>query len=224
MSLSAERNEQFSEKEYWEQRYANETETDFDWFKTYEDLKSLFDELLPDREARILMLGCGNSTLSPSMHIAGYKRIINIDYSSNLISSLSRRYPDQTWIEMDITQLSLPSNITTLGGQGSFDIALDKGTMDALMAEGKGSSVWNPSDKVVDDVRTMLNGVDGLLKEGGKMVYITFGQPHFRKKYLEEIDGWSVEVRTVGEMFHYFVYVATKLPATTSVETAETTA
>ncbi len=33
MSLTAERNEQFSEKEYWDQRYADETEQDFDWFK-----------------------------------------------------------------------------------------------------------------------------------------------------------------------------------------------
>lgn len=33
MSLTAERNEQFSEKEYWEQRYADESEQDFDWFK-----------------------------------------------------------------------------------------------------------------------------------------------------------------------------------------------
>lgn len=212
MSHSAERNEQFSEKSYWEQRYADETESDFDWFKTYDDLRPLFDELLPDRSARILMLGCGNSTLSPSMHAAGYTKITNIDYSSNLIASLTRRYPEQCWVEMDITQLHLASNIAALGGEHSFDVALDKGTMDALMAEGKGSSVWNPSQKVLDDVRTMLKGVDGLLKEGGKLVYITFGQPHFRKKYLEEVDGWSVEVRTVGEMFHYFVYVATKLP------------
>lgn len=34
MSLSAERNEQFSEKSYWEQRYANPDEADFDWFKS----------------------------------------------------------------------------------------------------------------------------------------------------------------------------------------------
>lgn len=169
------------------------------------------------------MLGCGNSTLSPSMHSAGYTSIINIDYSSNLISSLTRRYPDQVYLEMDITQLSYPQNISTLGGLGSFDIALDKGTMDALMAEGKGSSVWSPSDKVVEDVRTMLKGVDGLLKEGGKMVYVTFGQPHFRKKYLDEVEGWHVEVRTVGEMFHYFVYFATKLPRGRAAEQTHTT-
>lgn len=112
---------------------------------------------------------------------------------------------------MDITQLTHPENLSLLGGEASFDIALDKGTMDALMAEGKGSSVWNPSEKVLKNVRDMLNGVDKILKVGGKMVYITFGQPHFRQKYLQDVQGWKVEVRTLGNMFHYFVYIATKL-------------
>ncbi|GAC95939.1 hypothetical protein PHSY_003517 [Pseudozyma hubeiensis SY62] len=210
MSLSAERNEQFSEKEYWEQRYADESEQDFDWFKSYDDLKALFDELIPSRTARILMLGCGNSTLSPSMHTAGYTNIVNIDYSLTLITRLSTRYPDQTYLEMDITQLTTPSNLLTLDGEASFDVAIDKGTMDALMAEGKGSSVWNPSEKVVKDVRDMLQGVDKVLKKGAKLIYITFGQPHFRQKWLEEVDGWEVETRTLGDMFHYFVYIVTK--------------
>ncbi|ETS65326.1 hypothetical protein PaG_00055 [Moesziomyces aphidis] len=210
MSLTAERNEQFSEKEYWDQRYADETEQDFDWFKKYDDLKELFDEVMPERSSRILMLGCGNSTLSPSMHTAGYTSIVNIDYSSTLITRMSQRYPDQSWLEMDITQLDHACNLSTLGGEASFDIALDKGTMDALMAEGKGSSVWNPSTKVLTDINLMLNGVDKILKKGGKMVYITFGQPHFRQKYLEAIPGWTVETRTLGDMFHYFVYIATK--------------
>ncbi|SPO24154.1 related to SEE1 - probable lysine methyltransferase [Ustilago trichophora] len=212
MSLTAERNEQFSEKEYWEQRYADESEAEFDWFKKYDDLKELFDELIPNRNSRILMLGCGNSTLSPDMHLSGYTSIYNIDYSTTLISRMKTRYPNQNWHVIDITQLLLPQNVSLLGGQNSFDIALDKGTMDALMAEGKGSSVWNPSEKVVKNVKDMLNGVDNLLKKGGKLIYITFGQPHFRQKYLQEVKGWKVEVRTLGDMFHYFVYIATKLP------------
>ena len=157
------------------------------------------------------MLGCGNSTLSPDMHAAGYTNIVNIDYSTNVISRMSTRYPTQQWHVADITTLTSPPTLSLLGGAGSFDIALDKGTMDALMAEGKGSSVWNPSDRVIADVTAMLQGVDAMLKPGGKMVYITFGQPHFRKKYLEEVEGWQVETRTLGDMFHYFVYVATKL-------------
>ena len=107
------------------------------------------------------MLGCGNSTLSPSMHLAGYQSIINIDYSSTLISRLTTRFPDQVYLTMDIRELTHPDNLSLLGGEESFDVALDKGTMDALMAEGKGSSVWSPSEKVVSDVRSMLRGVDG---------------------------------------------------------------
>jgi hypothetical protein len=36
----------------------------FDWFKRYEDVAHLLHQVLPDKTARILMLGCGNSTLS----------------------------------------------------------------------------------------------------------------------------------------------------------------
>jgi hypothetical protein len=36
----------------------------FDWFKRYEDVAHLLRPVLLDRTARILMLGCGNSTLS----------------------------------------------------------------------------------------------------------------------------------------------------------------
>jgi EEF1A lysine methyltransferase 4 len=40
----------------------------FDWFKRYEDVVHLLRPILPDRTARILMLGCGNSTLSEDVH------------------------------------------------------------------------------------------------------------------------------------------------------------
>ncbi len=36
----------------------------FDWFKSYADIVDIIRELIPDKNARILMLGCGNSTLS----------------------------------------------------------------------------------------------------------------------------------------------------------------
>ncbi len=36
----------------------------FDWFKSYGDMADIMRELIPDKSSRILMLGCGNSTLS----------------------------------------------------------------------------------------------------------------------------------------------------------------
>ena len=44
--------------------YSEAEDNYFDWFKSYSDVADLFRELIPDKNARILMLGCGNSKLS----------------------------------------------------------------------------------------------------------------------------------------------------------------
>lgn len=68
-----------------EQRYTNEPEKHFDWFLKADFLLPIFDELTADaggKEARILMLGCGNSRLGEVMYDAGWKNIVNIDVSA----------------------------------------------------------------------------------------------------------------------------------------------
>lgn len=60
----------FSEKSYWDARFAKE-ET-FDWFHPY----AVFREQLVKHVApsdRILMIGCGNSRLTEDMYEDGYK-------------------------------------------------------------------------------------------------------------------------------------------------------
>jgi len=77
-----------------------EAETTFDWFKSYKDVAHLLRAVLPDKLERILMLGCGNSTLSEDvcshdfiialthpgliaqMYNDGYKNIVNVDVRS----------------------------------------------------------------------------------------------------------------------------------------------
>lgn len=151
------RNEEFQTREYWDKRYASEpAEEDFDWFKTYAELKDLFDEIIPSREkSKILMLGCGNSTLTSEMIADGYKNITNLDYSDILIQKMKARFPDQDWRTMDVRELK--ENANQLGGKESWDIVLDKGTMDALMAER--GSVWDPSEIVRTNVKREIDGV-----------------------------------------------------------------
>jgi hypothetical protein len=36
--------------------------TTFDWFKTYAELKPFINEAIPDKQAKVLILGCGNSS------------------------------------------------------------------------------------------------------------------------------------------------------------------
>lgn len=90
----------------------------------------------------------------------------------------------------------------------SFDVAIDKGTMDALMCE-KGD-VWEPSEQLILDVKREVDEVQRILRPGGTFIYITFGQPHFRRRHLERPGVWDIEIIQIGEAFHYFVYIMRK--------------
>lgn len=118
-------------------------------------------------------------------------------------------------------------NLNAIADQ-SLDIAIDKGTMDALMCGRIWSlknnmesplinsmflekgDVWEPSEKIVNDVKMEVDEVVRILKPGGKFIYITFGQPHFRRRHLERHGVWDLEIQRIGEAFHYFIYIMTK--------------
>jgi EEF1A lysine methyltransferase 4 len=108
---------------------------------------------------------------------------------------------------------------------GSFDVAIDKGhvrsclpasfaclsctgTMDAMMTS-KGD-VWDPPEQVLSDCNAEVTEVMRVLRSsGGTFLYLTFGQPHFRKRYLNRPDT-HLAVRELGDMFHYYLYVVKK--------------
>ncbi|KAK7686164.1 hypothetical protein QCA50_010384 [Cerrena zonata] len=201
LEVLPEKNEQYGTKEYWDQRYSQESEEDsFDWFKSYSDIAPIIRELVPDRNARILMLGCGNSRLSEEMYDDGYTQIVNTDYSDILIEKMKHKHhevrPEMQWLEMDVRDLKFDSD--------SFDFAIDKGTMDAMMTS-KGD-VWDPPEDVIQNCNQEVDSVLRVLRKGGIFLYLTFGQPHFRKRYLTK-PGTTLEIRTLGDAFHYYLYI-----------------
>ena len=152
------------------------------------------------------MLGCGNSTLSKDMYDDGYTHIVNLDYSAVVIDKMQARFPELDWRVMDIRDLD--KHADKLGGPASWDVIVDKGTMDALMAEN--GSVWSPSEQVLNNVAQEVDGVLHLLKSHtGVFLYFTFGQPHFRRPHMQR-DAWTIETRELGDMFHYYLYIARK--------------
>ncbi|KAF5355280.1 hypothetical protein D9758_006080 [Tetrapyrgos nigripes] len=195
-------NDQYGTKEYWNSRYAQEADgSSFDWFKSYSDIAHIIHELIPERASRILMLGCGNSKLSEEMYEDGYKNIVNIDYSAVVIEQMQNRHggvrPEMQWHEMDVRDLKFE--------KGTFDVAIDKGTMDAMMT-AKGD-IWNPPQQVIDDCTKEASEVIRVLKEQGSFIYLTFGQPHFRKRFLNVAGTKGLEIRELGEAFHYYLYI-----------------
>lgn len=83
----------YSSKKYWNNRYIQEEGLSFDWLESYETLKHiLLIRLYENKEAEILMLGCGNSLLSENLYEEGYHYITNIDFSQVVIQQMKKRY------------------------------------------------------------------------------------------------------------------------------------
>lgn len=58
---------------------------------------------------------------------------------------------------------------------------------------------------------TLTYSTPSLLKpKTGRFIYLTFGQPHFRRPHLLR-DQWHIETRTIGDMFHYYLYIGRML-------------
>ncbi|KAJ7576916.1 S-adenosyl-L-methionine-dependent methyltransferase, partial [Mycena floridula] len=197
-------NEEYGSKQYWQVHRITiqilESDGSFDWFKSYADIQDLLAQFIPNKGSRILMLGCGNSKLSEQMYDDGYRNIVNIDYSATCIQQMRERHasrPEMEWHEMDIRELQFEDN--------SFDVALDKGTMDAMMTS-KGD-VWDPPQEVIENCTKEVDEVLRVLrKPAGTFLYLTFGQPHFRKRFLAR-EGTTLQVKELGEAFHYYFYI-----------------
>ena len=78
----------------------------------------------------ILILGCGNADFSADLYDEGYQNITNVDISSVVISQMMEKHkeerPKMHWLVMDITDME---EFET----DSFDLAVDKSTIDALL-------------------------------------------------------------------------------------------
>ena len=80
--------------------------------------------MITSKHKRIIVIGCGNSSIGSDMVSNGYTDLENIDYSSKVVHKMKTRYPDQKYLEMDIRDLKYPDS--------SVDVVLDKATIDSL--------------------------------------------------------------------------------------------
>jgi ubiquinone/menaquinone biosynthesis C-methylase UbiE len=79
--------------------------------------------------------------------------------------------------------------------------------MDALLCSS--GSVWSPSQEITLSCKQEVDEVLRVLKPGGRFLYISFGQPHFRLPHLERSQ-WESGVKTTvlgeGGIVQYFLY------------------
>ena len=134
--------------------------------------------------------------------------MVNLDFSPAVIENMRNRtadMPEMSWIVGDIFHL----DEVFKSENDRFDVAIDKGTLDALLT--KKHDPWDPDPELIAQMQQYMEQVRDVLKPDGIFLHITFAQPHFRRRLLE-VKGMSVEVQTLGgaDTFEYFIYVARK--------------
>ncbi|KAB1283293.1 EEF1A lysine methyltransferase 4 [Camelus dromedarius] len=194
----------YREVQYWDQRYRCAADSaPYEWFGDFSSFRDLLEpELLP--EDRILVLGCGSSALSYELFLAGFPDVTSVDYSSVVVAAMRARYahvPKLRWETMDVRALDFPS--------GSFDVVLEKGTLDALLTGEQ--DPWTVSSEGVHTVDQVLSEVSRVLVHGGRFISMTSAAPHFRTRhYAQARYGWSLKHATYGNSFHFHFYLMHK--------------
>ncbi|KAI9812003.1 MAG: hypothetical protein M1827_004895 [Pycnora praestabilis] len=207
--------EELSTPEYWNERYKaeqgksdvekSEISDSHEWFRTFDKLRPFLTKHLPPVSdgPGILHLGCGTSTMTADLYNLGYRNQTSVDFSHVVIDAMRQKYGELElqWAIMDVRKMGFANDC--------FDVAIDKGTLDAMLY----GSLWNPPADVIMNVGRYVNEVARVLKPGGHWLYITYRQPHFMKPLLERPDVWDLAIETLTDepgMFDYLGFVMTK--------------
>jgi hypothetical protein len=100
--------------------------------------------------------------LTADLHALGYASQLSVDFSQVVISSMAAKYASlQTqWLVMDVRDLQLED--------ASVDVAIDKGTLDAMLY----GSLWDPPEEVRSNVERYVDEV-GLDLEVAYQLYLS---------------------------------------------------
>ncbi|XP_033821638.1 eEF1A lysine and N-terminal methyltransferase isoform X1 [Periophthalmus magnuspinnatus] len=160
MSLLPRTAGEFSSAEYWERFFKKRGEKAFEWYGDYNKLCGVLHKYIKVKD-KVLVVGCGNSELSEQMYDVGYKHLINIDISETVINNMNQRNferrPDLRFQQIDATKTPFED--------GSFQVVLDKGTLDAMASEEEGALA-----------SSMITEMSRVLSFGGRYVCITLAQ------------------------------------------------
>mmetsp|Transcript_25332 Transcript_25332/g.45026 ORF Transcript_25332/g.45026 Transcript_25332/m.45026 type:complete len:209 (+) Transcript_25332:207-833(+) len=157
----------YSKATYWDARYTKDKEP-FEWYQSYRGIKHILKPLIkPD--AKILVVGCGNSRLSADLFDDASVDVTSIDISQVVIDDMQLKYRKKKgmqFIKMDAKNMDFKDN--------TYDLIVDKGLSDCLLCGDDGE----------DDISTSLSEISRVLAPGGVYICVSFGDPDSREDYF----------------------------------------
>eukprot|EP00826_Nyctotherus_ovalis_P064802 TRINITY_DN9513_c0_g1_i10.p1 TRINITY_DN9513_c0_g1~~TRINITY_DN9513_c0_g1_i10.p1 ORF type:complete len:165 (-),score=51.71 TRINITY_DN9513_c0_g1_i10:18-512(-) len=152
----------YAKPEYWEERYQREPEP-FDWYQKYQGFRDCLAQNMK-AEDKILHIGCGTSRMTEDMYKEGFTETTNVDISPTAIEQMKERYkescPNASFVVMDARKLEFET--------GSFDVVVDKGTLDCLLSDEAG----------FETIETVLNEIYRVLTPTGTYMCISVSYTH----------------------------------------------
>lgn len=175
--------QEYSDREYWNERYAKSNGSCFDWYQRYDTLKLIINPLIP-KDVPVLQVGVGNSRLQLDMAQEGYTSITSIDYAEAVIEQLQQSHQQYPQLQYEVADArDMPQF-----ADSSYGAVLDKGTMDAMAC----------GEHAVADIHDLLTESSRLLTPGGVFLGISYGSPKSRLQCFMSPDfGWDTVLYTI---------------------------
>ena len=225
--------QKFQTQEYWESRFKSEQNQDslqenstHEWFASYQtfrqplltNLKKLTSHKSLSNISNILVVGCGNSTLSFELLNDFPNAIIHSsDFSPSVIEAMTEKYKEHSdrlkWIVQDLTKLD---DEDQKHHHNKYDLIIEKGVLDALVAGSRSPWPSHMDQNCKCMVQDACNGITKLLKKDtGVFISISFASQMFRTPLLlgknnDKEFSWKVSVvdfiNQNGTGFEYYIY------------------
>jgi SAM-dependent methyltransferase len=146
-------------KNHWEHVYATKSPHSVSWYQAHADQSvRLIQQTGLPTPASIIDVGGGASTLVDDLLHAGYRRLTVLDLSRTALAAAQARLGEDarhvTWLEADVTSVTLPSR--------AFDLWHDRAVFHFLTGEREREAY----------VASVMNAV----KPGGHVIVATFAE------------------------------------------------
>lgn len=143
---------------HWEKVYQNKQPTEVSWYRPHLDVSlRLIEQAIPDRDAQIIDVGAGESTLVDDLLLRGYRNLVAMDLSATALNVTRARLGAEAvsirWLCGDVRTFPFARH--------EFDLWHDRAVFHFLTA--------------AEDRAAYVRQVSRAVKPGGHVIVATFG-------------------------------------------------